>query len=105
MPATITQFAITPSTVKETDTATVECIAFGNPAPNIGIIGPNSASVAHTSGRVVLTNVNKNQAGSYTCQASNGIGSPANASSSLFVNCMYFCLVTELLCRCRCGLY
>jgi len=86
VPARIEQFTLTPRTVNETGNVSIECISSGNPLPNITITGPNNVTVQHSIGKATLNNVNRNQAGLYTCKTSNGVSSPVNATIELVVN-------------------
>ena len=90
VPPKINQFTVNPSIVNETGNATFECTASGNPAPNITITGPNNAVVQHSNGKGMLQSISRNQGGSYTCAANNGVGSPVNAAVDLVVHCMYY---------------
>ena len=80
--------------MNETGNVSIECSASGNPLPNITITGPSNVTVQHRMGKATLTNVNRNQAGSYQCTASNGISSPVSATTNLVVNCMYLSCYT-----------
>ena len=82
--------------MNETGNVSIECIASGNPLPNITVTGPNNVTVQHSMGKATLNNVNRNQAGLYTCTASNGVSSPVSEMMELVVNCT--CLIYYDIC-------
>ena len=89
--APVLSFAVTPRTINESQNATVECtVTAANPATNITvrISRENSATVSHVGGIAELVHVTRDQAGTYTCTASNSVGSVSTASSTLTVNRM-----------------
>ena len=89
VPATVEQFRMDPHVANETRTVHIICIAAGNPTPVITIIDPKGATVWNFMGRATLYNVRRDQAGMYTCRATNGLASPVNVSTELVVLCMY----------------
>ena len=89
VPATLDRFEITPRNANETGNVTIECTASGNPTPVVTITNPNGMNVSHSMGRVELNNVNRAQAGFYTCRVNNGLNRPINPRIELIVSCMY----------------
>ena len=82
-------FSITPSTVNETQNATAECkVNAANPPPTITITDKSNKVVAHTGGQARLVHLTGNEAGTYTCNATNGVGAAVIATAVLIVNRM-----------------
>eukprot|EP00795_Rhopilema_esculentum_P016592 gene16592-8018_t len=81
-------FSITPQTVNETGNANIACVvAAANPTPVITILNPLSQKVSHKNGAAALTKLSRNDAGIYSCSASNSVpGSPVTKTATLFVN-------------------
>ncbi|XP_065056313.1 hemicentin-2-like [Rhopilema esculentum] len=76
-----------PSAVNETQTAVIQCkVLAANPVPSLAITNANGLSITHTNGNVTLSSVTADQAGMYTCTASNGIGQPVIGNTTLTVN-------------------
>ena len=75
------------SPITEGDSVTLFCNATGNPAPNITWIQQQSGAVLSSSEELVLAAINRSQAGSYRCYASNGIGINSTRTCSLNVFC------------------
>ena len=87
VPPTMISFSITPSTVNETQNATVECkVNAANPAPTINITDNSYNVITHTAGKASLVHITRNQAGTYTCRADNGVGAAVTATAVLTVN-------------------
>ena len=83
----ILSFAVTPSTVNETQNATAECnVNAANPPPTITITDKSNKVVAHTGGQARLLYLTGNEAGKYTCRADNGVGAAVTATAVLIVN-------------------
>ena len=80
-------FSITPSTVNETQNATAECKVNAADPPSTITITDNSKNViTHTGGKASLVHITRNQAGTYTCRATNGVGAAVTATAVLIVN-------------------
>ena len=96
VPPTVTiQQCSTP--VTEGDDATLSCSATGIPAPNITWIRPNMRVLANKKMHVI-TDIKRNESGSYECHASNGIGNNSTKSCTIDVRCKYdFNTCRELL--------
>ncbi|XP_065055871.1 hemicentin-2-like isoform X2 [Rhopilema esculentum] len=76
-----------PSAVNETQTAVIQCkVLAANPVPSLAITNANGLSITHTNGNATLSSVTADQAGMYTCTASNGIGQPVTGNTTLTVN-------------------
>ena len=69
---------------------TLECIADGEPTPNITwtkvYANESDSSVLGTGNQFVLE-TNRNNSGTYRCTAYNGIGTAPNRSVKVEVNC------------------
>ena len=89
VPATLDRFEITPRYANETGNVSIQCTASGNPTPVVTIVSPNGMNVSQKMGRAVLNNVNRTQAGFYTCRVTNGLNAPINPRIELVVSCMY----------------
>ena len=76
-----------PSSLTEGSNVTLHCNATGNPPPNITWIWQDTGDVLGSSEQLTLTAVNPNQAGTYQCQAWNGIGNNSTRTCSLDVLC------------------
>ena len=75
----------------EADDVKLFCNATGNPRPNITwtfLNGSNSRTI-QSEETLVLSNVTRNQAGTYKCTADNGIMVPSVASAQVAINCKY----------------
>ena len=69
----------------EGDNLTLSCNASGTPHPTVSWV--NVSSGQRTNGSVlVLTNINRNQAGEYRCEASNECGN-VSESANIDVQC------------------
>ena len=73
--------------VTEGDNVTLYCNATGNPVPNITWTKPGGEKAYGEA--LSLTSIKKEQDGSYTCAASNGVGGVASTSFTLTVHCKY----------------
>ena len=62
---------------------TLTCLADGKPTPNITWMRLSDNRVVNTT----LTDIRKQDAGSYKCTADNGIGNPAMADVRIVVQC------------------
>ena len=81
-------------TVLEGDNLHLTCIASGQPEPNITWIkerpGNQGNTVVVQEGKVLtITNINRNDAGGYTCTAYNGFGKLENRAVSVIVTSKY----------------
>ena len=70
------------------------CEATGRPEPNITWTKEKPGNQGNTGvvqeGRVLtITNINRTDAGSYTCAAYNGFGKPKNQTVYVNVTCEY----------------
>ena len=83
MPSSIR--AIENKTVTEGDNVTLLCSASGIPSPTRSWIKVSGGSHTH-SDVLVLTNINRNEAGEYRCEASNKCGN-ASETASIDVQC------------------
>ena len=70
-------------TVTEGGNVTLTCLADGKPTPNITWTRRSDNRVVNTT----LTDIIKQDAGSYKCTADNGIGNPAMADVRIVVQC------------------
>ena len=69
----------------------LNCVADGEPKPNITWKKVNNGSdgdILFTGENFVLPN-NRSNAGTYRCNASNGIGNAVNQIATVVVNCEY----------------
>lgn len=79
------------TTANETDDVALFCIATGNPRPNITWIflnGPET-SVIRIGENLTLSNVTRNQAGTYQCIATNNVLDTKTADVNVIINCKY----------------
>ena len=76
-----------PTSITEGIDVTLHCYATGNPPPNITWIWQNTGDVLSSSEQLTLTAVNRSQAGTYQCQAWNGISNSSTETCSLDVFC------------------
>ena len=75
----------------ETDEVKLFCNSTGNPRPNITwtfLNGSNSRNLP-TGETLILSNVTRNQAGTYQCTAANGLMVPNTANVQVTINCKY----------------
>ncbi|XP_065061804.1 neural cell adhesion molecule 1-like isoform X1 [Rhopilema esculentum] len=73
-------------TVIEGQDVLLTCVVVAaNPMPAITWKDPRNNSLSHSNGMLLLRSVRRNQAGVYTCKASNGIGFPKTKSALINV--------------------
>ena len=85
----------------EADEVKLFCNSTGNPRPNITwtfLNGSNSRNLP-TGETLILSNVTRNQAGTYKCTTANGVMVPNTANVQIAINCKYniFGLISFLL--------
>ena len=83
--------SITPiqnKTVTEGDNVTLNCMASGTPPPTVSWVKVSSGQRLNRS-ELVLTNINRSEAGEYRCDASNECGN-ASETASIDVQCKLF---------------
>ena len=85
-------------TITEAGSVTLSCNASGMPSPMVSWIKVDDHTRTNSS-ELVLTNINRNEAGEYRCEASNECGN-ASETAWIFVQCK---LTTQLL-TCPCSL-
>ena len=74
---------------------TLECIADGEPAPNITwtkVYTHGIDSVVLGTGNQFVLETNRNNSGTYRCTTYNGIGTAPNRTVKVEVNCKYIIL-------------
>ena len=81
-------------TVLEGDNLHLTCNALGRPEPNITWTQEKPVNQANTvvvqEGKMLtITNINRTDAGDYTCIAYNGFGKPENQTVYVNVTCEY----------------
>ena len=79
------------ATANETDDVVLFCNATGNPTPNITwtfLNGPET-SVIRIGENHTLSNVTRNQAGTYQCIAINNVKHTKTANVNVIINCKY----------------
>ena len=74
-------------TMVESNNITLHCHATGNPAPNITWTKDGKQTVLHHGEEYTITNISRNQHGSYKCAAWNNVGQVAKSSFSINVLC------------------
>ena len=90
VPINITEIRGEP-TVLEGSNLQLTCKASGQPEPNITWTKENAGKTGVVQeGKVLtVTNINKNDAGKFTCTAYNGFGRPENRTVYVTVTCEY----------------
>ena len=99
-------------TKSEGQSVTLECEIEGKPKPTVtwlkdGVevnsLGDSriTASNKLDTWTLNITELNRNDEGSYTCHASNSLDNKTSATAQLTVNCKFliFCFFTSYLCR------
>ena len=71
---------------------TLSCNATGKPIPNITWTrvwenGTDSGELASVDGFYVISNTSRSSTGTYRCTASNGVGTTANQTTEVIVEC------------------
>ena len=82
MPSSIQ--AIDDQKVIEVDNVTLMCNVMGMPPPMVSWMTPDSQRVSGY--KLEVTNINRSQAGEYTCEASNECGN-ATETATIHVQC------------------
>ena len=82
MPSSIQ--AIDDQKVIEVDNVTLICNVMGMPPPMVSWMTPDSQRVSGY--KLEVTNINRSQAGGYTCEASNECGN-ATETATIHVQC------------------
>ena len=82
MPSSIQ--AIDDQKVIEVDNVTLICNVMGMPPPMVSWMTPDSQRVSGY--KLEVTNINRSQAGEYTCEASNECGN-ATETATIHVQC------------------
>ena len=83
MPSSI--LLIQDKTITEGDDVTLSCSASGTPPPMVSWIKVDS-HVRFNRSDLVLTNINRSEAGVYRCEANNKCGN-ASETARIFVQC------------------
>ena len=73
---------------------TLSCNATGKPIPNIAWTrvwenGTDSGELASVDGFYVISNTSRSSSGTYRCTVSNGVGTNANQTTEVIVECKY----------------
>ena len=76
-----------PSSYTEGSNVTLYCNATGNPLPNVAWINQGTGEILTSNEQLILTAVNRSQAGPYQCHASNGIVRNFTRTCTLDVLC------------------
>ena len=92
-------FSVAPSIVyishdtlaNEADDVKLFCNSTGKPRPNITwtFLNGSNSKIIQSKESLVLSNVTRNQAGTYKCTADNGIMAPSIANVQVAINCKY----------------
>ena len=91
-------YPIQNETITEAGSVTLLCNASGIPSPMVSWIKIDGGERFDVS-ELVFTNINRNQAGEYKCDASNQCGN-ASETARIFVQCK---LTTVVLITCPCN--
>ena len=75
----------------EGENVTLSCNATGIPLPMVSWIKVDGDMIVSNGSELVLTNINRSEAGEYRCEASNECGS-ASETATIEVQCKLFCL-------------
>ena len=75
------------SPVTESENATLQCSATGNPAPDLAWIRSNTREVVSYSELFFIEAIRRNESGRFECLAWNGIGSNGTKSCTVDVHC------------------
>ena len=75
--------------VLEGDSVTLSCNASGVPSPMVSWIKVDGHMTVSNGSELVFTNINKNEAGEYRCEASNECGS-ASETATIEVKCKLY---------------
>lgn len=87
----VTSATASPYTVLEEETATIECtVAAAN--PNISILWKwfktdSLANVLHNGPTFAIPNIKRNRSGSYSCTASNSVGTSVAVIIDIDIQC------------------
>ena len=80
-------------TVKEGDNITLFCDVSGEPEPSVTWTEVGSPEVLSNTSSLTIVNVSRPEPPDnrikYKCTASNGVGTPATATSTIDVHCKY----------------
>ena len=79
---------------------TLSCNATGKPIPNITWTrvwenGTDSGELPSVDGFYVISNIGRSSNGIYRCTASNGVGTPANQTTKVIVECKLYCCLCD----------
>ena len=75
--------------VNESENATLQCSATGNPASNIAWIRESTGEAVTYNEILTLPNIKRNESGFYECLAWNGIGNNGIKSCTIDVQCKF----------------
>ena len=77
--------------VNEADDVRLFCNSTGNPRPNItwSFLNGSDSRIIGSGETLLLSNVSRNQAGTYKCTADNGIMVSNTANVQVAINCKY----------------
>ena len=76
--------------ISQGDTVTVSCSAQGNPAPELVWYRDGSGEIVSRQNTLTISNIRRDQAGTYVCQANNSVGQSEPKKIQLHVKCEYF---------------
>ena len=99
-------------TKSEGQSVSLKCQIEGKPKPTVKWLKDGAEVNSTGDNRITASNkldtwtlaiseLNRNDVGSYTCQASNSLANKTSATATLTVNCKFliFCFFTSYLCR------